>query len=94
MRRTVLAGAFGAASAVAVAFLVVAVVSAVAGVPTMFDPERVVYGWEGAQYGMLLFVVIGGVMVWPFPAIALVGAAVGVLVRRARRRWADRNRRD
>jgi hypothetical protein len=94
MLRTMLAGALGAASAVAIAFLVLAVVSAVGGVSTMFDPERVVYGWEGARYGMLLFVVIGGLMVWPFPAISLVGVAVGVLVRRARRRWEDRNRRD
>ena len=27
--------------------------------PEMFAPDRVLSGWEGAQYGMLLFVFIG-----------------------------------
>jgi hypothetical protein len=89
MARAVLAGFLGAFVAVALAFLTVALISAVAGVPTMFDPERVVYGWEGAQYGMLLFAFLGGAMVWPFPAIALLGAAVGLLGWKVRSRWAS-----
>jgi hypothetical protein len=48
----------------------------------MFAPEREVYGWEGAQYAMMLFVVIGAMKVWPFPAIALAGAATGVFISR------------
>ena len=86
MLRSVLAGVLGAVSAVAAAFVVVAVMSAIGGVPVMFDPDRQVYGWEGAQYGMLLFAALGAVKVWPFPAIALVGAALGVLARSALRR--------
>jgi len=61
-------------------FLVVAIVSAVGGVGVLFDPEREVSGWEGAQYGMMLLVLVGVGKVWPFPAIALTGAALGVLV--------------
>jgi hypothetical protein len=86
MLRATFAGAIGAVLAIAIAFLVVAVVSAAGGVPVMFEPEREVYGWEGAQYGMILFIFIGVVTVWPFPAIALTGAAVGVIVRQALRR--------
>ena len=89
MARAVLAGFLGALVAVALAFLTVALISAVAGVPTMFDPDRVVYGWEGARYGVLLFAFLGGAMVWPFPAMALLGAAVGLLARQARRRGAS-----
>ena len=81
MLRTVFAGIFGAVSGILVAFLVVAVLSAVGGVPVMYEPNRADYGWEGAQNGMLFFVGIGIVLVWPFPAIALAGAAVGIIVR-------------
>jgi hypothetical protein len=80
MGRMTLAGVIGAVLAVVSVFLVVAVVSAVGGVPVMFDPDREVSGWEGAQYGMMLLVLIGVGKVWPFPAIALGGAAIGVLV--------------
>jgi hypothetical protein len=55
----------------------------------MFDPDREARGWDGAQYGIILLVVIGIVKVWPFPAIALVGAAIGVLVGSALRRQAS-----
>ena len=81
MLRTVFAGILGAIAAIAAAFLVVAVLSAVGGVPVMYEPNRATYGWEGAQDGMGWFVVIGIVLVWPFPAIALAGAAVGMIVR-------------
>jgi hypothetical protein len=82
MLRTAFAGVLGAILAVAAAFLVVAVASALGGVPVMFAPEREVYGWEGAQYGIMLFVVLGAVKVWPFPALALAGAATGVFISR------------
>jgi hypothetical protein len=81
MLRTVFAGIIGAIAAIVVAFLVVAVLSAVRGVPVMYEPTRAEYGWEGAQYGMLLFVGIGIMMVWPFPAIALAGAAISIVTR-------------
>jgi hypothetical protein len=64
-----------------VAILVVAMLSAVGGVPVMYDPDRAEYGWEGAQDGMLFFVFLGIMIVWPFPAIALAGAAVGTVPR-------------
>jgi hypothetical protein len=44
MARNMLAGFLGAITAVILAFLVVALVSAVAGVPEMFNPDRAVYG--------------------------------------------------
>jgi len=91
MMRSLVTAAIGGAGAIALAFLIVAVVSAVGGVPTLFDPERVVYGWEGAQYGMLLLAVIGAVKLWLFPAIFIVGAVVGVFVVRHRQRRAHRS---
>jgi len=81
MLRTVFAGFIGAIAAIVIAFVIVALLSAVGGVPVMYEPDRAQYGWEGAQYGMLLFVGIGLMMVWPFPAIALAGAAIGMVVR-------------
>jgi hypothetical protein len=48
-RGTVFAGVIGAISAVVGTLLIVAVVSAGGGVPVMFDPDREVRGWEGAQ---------------------------------------------
>jgi len=81
MLRTILEGIVGAISAIVVAFLVVAILSAVGGVSVMYEPTRAEYGWEGAQYGMLLFVGIGIMMIWPFPAIALAGAAIGIVTR-------------
>ena len=81
MPRTVFAGILGAVAAIAAAFLLVAMFGAVGGVPVMYEPNRATYGWEGAQDGMGWFVVIGIQMVWPFPAIALAGAAVGMIVR-------------
>src|SRR5262245_7722281 len=80
MLRTILAGGIGAVAAVALAFLVVAVWSAVAGVPVPYEPGRYVYGAEGAQYGVLLWAFIGLVAGWPFPVLAVVGAVIGVLV--------------
>ena len=77
--RTAAAALLGAAAALALAFVVVAILGAVAGVPVMFEPNRAEYGWEGAQDGMLWFVIIGATMVWPFPAIAIAGAAVGAI---------------
>ncbi len=41
MLRTVLAGIVGAISAIVVAFLIVAVLSAARGMPVMFEPTRV-----------------------------------------------------
>src|SRR5205085_10090407 len=76
------AGVVGVVSALVIAFLVVAVLSAVGGVSVMYEPNRAECGWEGAQLGMLLFVGIGIMMVWPFPAIALAGAAIGIVVHR------------
>jgi hypothetical protein len=81
MLRSILAGIVGAISAIVVAFLVVAILSAVGGVPVMYEPTRAEYGWEGAQVGMLWFIAIGLMMIWPFPAIALVGAAIGIVTR-------------
>jgi hypothetical protein len=81
MLRTVFAGIVGAISAIVVAFVVVAVLSAVGGVPVMYEPTRAEYGWEGAQVGMLWFIAIGIMMVWPFPAIVLAGAAIGIVTR-------------
>jgi hypothetical protein len=81
MLRTVLAGIIGAIAAIVVAFVVVAVLSAVGGVPVMYEPTRAEYGWEGAQVGMVWFIAIGIMMVWPFPAIALAGAAIGIVTR-------------
>jgi hypothetical protein len=81
MLRTILAGITGAIAAIVVAFVIVAVLSAVRGVPVMYEPTRAECGWEGAQYGMLLFVGIGIMMVWPFPAIVLAGAAIGIVTR-------------
>jgi hypothetical protein len=81
MSRTVKAALVGAVVAVALSFLVVAVLSAVSGVPEMFNPEHKIRGWEGAQYGVLLFAFLGVAAGWPFPAIALTGAAVGVVAR-------------
>jgi len=81
MLRTAFAGIIGAVAAIAVAFVVVAVLSAAGGVAVMYEPDRAEYGWEGARYGMLLFVAVGTLMVWPFPAIAIAGAAIGIVVR-------------
>jgi hypothetical protein len=81
MLRTVFAGLVGAIAAIVVAFVVVAVLSAVGGVPVMYEPARAEYGWEGAQVGMLWFIAIGIMMVWPFPAIVLAGAAIGIVTR-------------
>ncbi len=50
----------------------------------MFDPEHTVSGWEGAQYGMMLFVLICVVKVWPLLTLALLVAAVGVLAKQSR----------
>jgi hypothetical protein len=81
MLRTVSTGIIGAVAAIVVAFLVVAVLSAVGGVPVMYEPTRAEYGWEGAQVGMLWFIAIGIMMVWPFPAIVVAGAAIGIVTR-------------
>jgi hypothetical protein len=69
--------------------VVVAVLGA-GGVPVMFDPDRELYGWEGAQYGMLLLIFIGFAKVWPFPVIALGGAAMAIIVHRALYRGGNR----
>jgi hypothetical protein len=80
MLRTIFAGIIGAIAAIVVAFMVVALLSAVGGVPVMYEPTRAEYG-EGAQVGMLWFIAIGIMMIWPFPAIALAGAAIGIVTR-------------
>jgi hypothetical protein len=84
MRSAVIAGIVGAITAVVLAFLAVAVISASGGVPVLFQPDRNVSGWEGAQYGMRLFALLGIVMVWPLLVIALLGAIAGVMVRPGR----------
>jgi len=84
--RRVLAAVIGAIVALVVAFLVVALLGALGGVPTLYEPERVNYGWAGAQYGILLFVGAGVMDVWLFPAIIFVGAVIGLFVDRARSR--------
>jgi hypothetical protein len=83
MGRTIFAGLIGAIVALVAAFLVVGVISAIWGVDVMFDPERAEYGWDGAHYGMLLFLVIGVVKIWPFLVIITIGAAIGVIVQQA-----------
>ena len=69
---------------VILAFLAVAVVSDVGGVPVLFYRERTVSGWEGAQYGVMLFAVICGVKVWPLLTLELLGAVVGVLAEQSK----------
>jgi hypothetical protein len=76
----------GVVAALAGVFFVVATVCAIGGIEEMYT-GRLVYGWDGAQRGMLFFVFFGVMKVWPFPAIALAGAAAGVLVS-----WATRRR--
>jgi hypothetical protein len=83
MRHTAFAGVIGTVLAVVITFLVVAEVSAVGGVPVTFEPDRYVYGWEGARHGVTSLVLFGLEKVWPFPAVALAGAALGVVVRLA-----------
>jgi hypothetical protein len=84
MRRAIFAGAAGAVSVVVGAFLVIAVVSAIWGAPQMYEPERKVYGWEGAQYGMMLFVLLLVIQLWPLLLLILLGAVVGVIVQQLR----------
>ena len=86
MMRGLFAAAIGALVALGIAFLVVAILGALGGVPTLYEPEQVRYGWDGAQYGMLLFVAAGVIHVWLFPAIILVGGIIGVFVDRVRSR--------
>jgi hypothetical protein len=81
-----LAAVIGAIVALVVAFLVVALLGALGGVPTLYEPEQVRYGWDGAQYGMLLFVAAGVLHAWLFPAIIFVGAVIGLFVDRVRTR--------
>jgi hypothetical protein len=81
MLRTIVAGIIGAVAAIVVAFVIVAVLSAIRGVPVLYEPTRAEYGWEGAQDGMLRFIAIGIMMIWPFPAIAVAGAAIGIFTR-------------
>jgi hypothetical protein len=79
MLRTVIAAFIGSVLAVVAAFIVVAVICAIGGIEEMYT-GRLVYGWDGAQRGMLFLVFFGVVKVWPFPAIALAGAMAGVIV--------------
>jgi hypothetical protein len=67
MLRTAFVGVIGAVAAIVFAFLVVAVLSAVGGVTVMYEPTHAEFGWEGAQYGMLLFVGIGIILLGALP---------------------------
>jgi hypothetical protein len=86
MKRRIFAGIVGAVSAVVAVFVIVAVVSAIGGVPVMFEPDKELRGWEGAQDGIIMLVAFGIAKVWFFPAIALTGAALGALAAGPRRR--------
>ena len=79
MIRTVFAGIIGAIGAIAVIFLVAALLGAAGGETVMFEDHAVPPGWEGAQNGMATLVFIGMEMVWVFPAVALAGAAVSII---------------
>ena len=84
MRRMATAGLLGAMLSLVASFFTVAVISAIGGVPIPYEPDRYVYGWEAAQLGMMFFILVGLINVWPFPALAIFGAAVGLLVQRRR----------
>jgi|SRR4051812_29115607 len=82
MWRSVLAAVTGAVLALISAFVIVAILGAVEGVPVPFDANRAEFGWQGAQDGIMLFVVVGVLNIWPLPTILLAGAVIGVLVQR------------
>jgi hypothetical protein len=88
MFRTVFAGIIGAIGAIAVIFLVAAVLGAVGGETVMYEDHAIPPGWEGAQNGMAMLLFIGMEMVWVFPAVALAGAAAGIIVRQVIRKRA------
>ena len=80
MVRTALAGAV---SAIVLALFLVAVVCAVGGMEEMYASSNTLYGWKAAHQGLLVFTFFGLAKVWPFPAIALGGAGVALVLRAA-----------
>ena len=84
MARTVTAAVVGTVVAIGACLAVVAVVSAVNGVPVMFDPERKLTGWDGAAYGVAVVTLLAIGHVWPVLVVVTVGAAAGILLRRIR----------
>jgi hypothetical protein len=77
------AGVLGAIVVMLGSFLVVAIIAAIGGFPTIV-PDRRQFGWEGAQVGVMYFLLIGVVKIWVFPAIAAFGVILGLSLRRER----------
>jgi hypothetical protein len=84
MGRGALAALCGAVVSVVVVVTAAAIVFAVTGIEQPYG-AGVVYGWEAAQLGAVVAVLAAVVKVWPLLAVLLVGAAIGLAVRAARR---------
>jgi hypothetical protein len=84
MRSTVFAGITGAVIALVMVFVLAALWGCAFGASEPWG--TVSYGWDGAQKGVQSLVFLGAMFVPFFPAVALAGAATGLVVRAIRRR--------
>jgi hypothetical protein len=84
MLRTIFAGIMGAAIALAIVFLLAGLWGCAFGAAEPWG--TVSHGWDGGWKGVQSLVFLGAVFPLFFPAVALVGAAVGLAVGAVRRR--------